>query len=313
LDIIYFGSSDFSVPFLEALDGSSHKVNRVFTYGDKKRGRGRRASANPVKACAGHRGLKVYEIDTFGRDFYEELSRVPFEYAVVVSFGMILPQKMFETWPGIWINVHPSMLPEYRGPSPMITALLEGAGTTGVTINRIVYQVDAGDIYAQTSFNIEDDDNLDRLEEKAAALGAPLLVAVLDLIEKLDYRPVPQGTRGVTYSSKITPGDLVIDWTRPAGELFNRIRAFSTRPGAYTIFNGSRLKILSSHIAERDAAGKEPGMVIAAGKKEGVIVACGDGNTISLDRLQPQGKRPMDAPSFVNGYSISTGTILGKE
>jgi methionyl-tRNA formyltransferase len=313
LDIIYFGSSDFSLPFLEALDESSHKVTGVFTYGDKKRGRGRRASPNPVKACAGSRGLEVYEIDTFGPDYYDELSRIPFDYAVVVSFGMILPEKMFETWPGIWLNVHPSMLPAYRGPSPMITALLDGAGTTGVTINSVVYRVDAGDIYAQAAFNIGKDDNLDTLEKKAAAFGAPLLVTVLDLIEKLDYSPVPQGTSGITYTAKITPGDLVIDWTRPAGEIFNRIRAFSTRPGAHTIFNGCRLKVLSSHIAERDAAGKEPGVVIAAGKKEGVIAACGDGKAISLDRLQPQGKKSMDAASFVNGYRISAGTILGKE
>jgi methionyl-tRNA formyltransferase len=311
LNIIYFGSSDFSVPFLEHIDDSSHNIAGVFTYTDKKRGRGRKVSANPVKMCANGRGLDVFEIKSFDDDFYNKLSGIDFDYAVVVSFGMILPEEIFKRWPGVWLNVHPSMLPEYRGPSPMISALLDGKDRTGVTINSVVYEVDTGMIYAQTAFNIEKTDNLDRLEEKAVIFGAPLLINVLDLIENYDYKPLPQTDDDITYTVKTTQEDLVIDWGRPAEEVVNRIRAFSTRPGAHTQFGKQRLKILAAHIADVDASGKAPGVVVSADKKEGILIACGDGRLVGLDMLQPQGRKPMDAKSFINGYRISVGTILG--
>lgn len=311
MDVIYFGSSEFSVPFLEHITDSFHNVTGVFTYRDKKRGRGRKVSANPVKISASDRGIDVYEIESFDDDFYNKLSNISFDYAVVVSFGMILPEEIFERWPGVWLNVHPSMLPEYRGPSPMISALLDGRDHTGVTINSIVYEVDTGMIYAQTAFNIAKTDNLDRLEEKAVIFGAPLLINVLDLIEKACYKPLPQKDKGITYTRKIAPRDRVICWGHPAEEVVSRIRAFSTKPGAYTQFGKQRLKILAAHITDMDASGKAPGEVVSAGKKDGMLIACGDGRLIGLDILQPQGKKPMDVLSFINGYRISEGTVLG--
>jgi methionyl-tRNA formyltransferase len=313
LDIIYFGSSDFSVPFLESLDDSSHRVTCVFTYEDKGRGRGRKIQANPVKKCAAGRGLKTYEISGFDEDFYRELSGMPFDYSIVVSFGMILPPEVFKRWPDVWINVHPSLLPAYRGPSPMVSALLDGAKRTGVTINGVVYEVDTGSIYAQTSFNIDESDNLDSLKEKAVKFGAPLLIAVLDLIDNYGYRPHTQDNKGVTYTSKIKPEDLEIDWTLPAAEIFNRIRAYSSRPGAYTIYEGARLKVLGSSQTGETVKDQKPGTITAARKPEGIIVACGDGRTLRLEKLQPPGKNPMDSVSFLNGYRIKAGTILGKD
>jgi methionyl-tRNA formyltransferase len=313
LDIIYFGSSDFSVPFLERLADSSHKVTGVFTYRDKEKGRGRKVHANPVKECAAGRGLKVYEISGFDEELYREISSIPFDYSIVVSFGMILPPEVFKRWPDVWINVHPSLLPAHRGPSPMVSALLDGATRTGVTINGVVYEVDTGSIYAQTSFNIEENDNLDSLEEKAVKFGAPLLIAVLDLIEDHGYGPHPQGNKGVTHTRKITPGDLKIDWTLPAAEIFNRIRAFSSRPGAHTKYEGLRLKVLGAVLTGETAKDQEPGTVTAAHRSEGLIVVCGDGRTLKLEKLQPPGKNPMDSRSFINGYRIKAGTILGKD
>ena len=226
---------------------------------------------------------------------------------------MILPEEIFRRWPGVWLNVHPSLLPEYRGPSPMISALLDGKDRTGVTINSVVYEVDAGMIYAQAAFNIKKTDNLDRLEEKAVIFGAPLLITVLDLIEKDDYKPLPQKDNDISNTVKFTPEDLVIDWERPAEEVVNRIRAFSTRPGAHTQFRKQRLKILAAHTADTNVSGRVPVEVVSAGKKDGILIACGDSRLVGLDILQPQGKKPMDALSFINGYRISIGTMLGKE
>jgi len=236
LKIVYLGSSDFSVPFLEKIDDSRHEVAGVFTYKDKKKGRGRKLLPNPVKKCAESRGIMVHEISKCDAGFIEELSMVPFDYVVVVSFGMILPAEVFKRWPGAWLNVHPSLLPAYRGPSPMISALLDGATVTGVTINEVVYEVDAGRIFAQTGFNITDCDNLDDLEGRVVKFGAPLLINVLDLIEDPGYEPRPQENRGITYTVKMAASDLGIDWSGKAGEIVNRIRALSSKPGAYTIY-----------------------------------------------------------------------------
>lgn len=312
MDIIYFGSSGFSVPFLEKLDDSPHSVKCVFTYTDKKRGRGRSLSANPVKECAVSRGIEVYELDKFDKEVLDKIAGMSFDYAVVISFGIILPEEVFKRWPDRWLNVHPSLLPEYRGPAPMSGALLDGARRSGVTINRVVHKVDSGDIFAQTAFDIEETDNLDSLMEKSVAFGAPLLVNVLDLLDSNEYETWEQDEDKATYTKKIAGRDLEIDWHQPAEEIFNRIRAFSSKPGAYTVYNSKRLKILSSNL-EGDTGNGEPGTVISADRKSGILVACGDGSTLRLELLQPQGKKPMDAISFMNGYRIKAGTVLGKE
>jgi methionyl-tRNA formyltransferase len=323
LKIVYFGSSEFSVPFLKKIIGSKHKVAAVFTNSDKKKGRGGKLAPNPVKEAAVSAGIKVFEIKEMDKDFIEDLSRIDFDYGVVISFGMILPGEVFEKWPGKWLNLHPSMLPRYRGPSPMVSALLDGAQQTGVTINDVVHEVDTGKIFAQTKFNIEPDDDLKCLENKAIHFGGPLLITVLDMIENDVYKPFPQGEKGVTYTRKITKDDLLIDWTGTGDGIVNKVRAFSPVPGAYGLLGGERIKILKafkrasirasehSDTADednRDTRMEEPaGTIIASGAKQGLLVRCGSGDIISLEILQPAGKKPMDYKSFINGYHPGTG------
>ena len=332
MKIVYFGSSEFSVPFLEKIIGSKHEVIAVFTNEDKKKGRGLRSAQNPVKEAAVSAGIKVFEIKEMGSGFIENLLSVDFDLCIVISFGMILPGEVFEKWPDRWLNLHPSMLPLYRGPSPMISALLDGAKQTGVTINDVVRKVDTGKIFAQTKFNIDPDDDLKCLEDKAINFGGPLLIAVLDMIEKDDYKPFPQGEEGVTYTRKITKDDLLIDWTGTGEGIVNRIRAFSPAPGAYGLLGGERIKILKASIrtSKREtmkasvhsgttgkddeeidiepATGMEPaGTIIASGVKQGLLISCGSGDIISLEILQPAGKKPMDHKSFINGYNPAVG------
>ncbi len=310
MKIIYFGSSDFSVPFLEKIIDSSHEVTGVFTYKDKKKGRGRKLQPNPVKKYAAGRGLRVHELSKCDGSFMEELSAVSFDYAVVVSFGMILPAEIFKRWPRAWINVHPSLLPAYRGPSPMISALLDGAAATGVTINEVVYEVDTGGIFAQKGFNIADSDNLDDLEDKMVRFGAPLLINVLDLIEGSGYKPRPQESKGITYTRKITAGDLEIDWSDKPGEIINKIRAFSSKPGAHTGYRGSKIKILRASPVLKSEKNAAAGEIMNAGRNEGLIVNCGGGGAVSIEVLQPQGKKPMDHKSFINGYKPEPGSVM---
>ncbi|MFC2145667.1 methionyl-tRNA formyltransferase, partial [Actinomycetota bacterium] len=260
--------------------------------------------------------LKVFEVKKMDKDFIEDLSKIDFDYGVVISFGMILPGEVFEKWPDRWLNLHPSMLPRYRGPSPMISALLDGAKQTGVTINDVVHKVDTGRIFAQTKFNIEPDDDLKCLENKVINFGGPLLITVLDMIEKDDYKPFPQGEEGVTYTKKITKDDLLIDWGGTGKDIVNRIRAFSPVPAAYGFLDGERIKILkASKMVSKEASGStagkistEPaGTIIAAGAKQGLLVRCGSGEIISIEILQPAGKKPMDHKSFINGYHSGAG------
>lgn len=310
MKIIYFGSSDFSVPFLEKIIDSSHEVTGVFTYKDKKKGRGRKLQPNPVKEYAAGMGLRVHELSKCDSSFIEKLSAISFDYAVVVSFGMILPAEIFKRWPRAWINVHPSLLPAYRGPSPMISALLDGAEATGVTINEVVYEVDTGGIFARTGFNIADSDNLDDLEDKVIRFGAPLLINVLDLIEGSGYEARPQGSKGITYTGKITAGDLKIDWSGKTGEIINKIRAFSSKPGAYTMYRGSKIKILRAGPVSKGEKDAAAGEILNADRNEGLIVNCGGGGAVSIELLQPQGKKPMDHRSFINGYKPEPGSVM---
>lgn len=314
MKIVYFGSSEFSVPFLKKIIASRHEIAAVFTNADKKKGRGRKLAPNPVKEAAVSEGIKVFEIEEAGKDLIGLLSGLTFDYAVVISFGMILPGEVFEKWPGRWLNLHPSMLPQYRGPSPMICALLDGAQQTGVTINDVVYEVDAGKIFAQTKFNIEEIDNLDSIEKKVICFGGPLLIMVLDMIADTGYQPFPQGEKGITYTRKINKADLLIDWSEGAREIVNRIRAFSSRPGAYGVLGGDRIKILKASAAggtgdeTASKRGREPaGTIIAASVKEGLLIRCGGGGIVRIETLQLPGKKPMDYRSFINGYRPGVG------
>ena len=315
MKIVYFGSSEFSVPFLKKIIGSRHKVNAVFTNEDKKKGRGQKSAQNPVKEAAVSAGIKVFEIKEMGSDFIEDLLSVDFDLCIVISFGMILPGEVFEKWPDKWLNLHPSMLPLYRGPSPMIGALIDGAKQTGVTINDVVHKVDTGKIYAQTKFNIEPGDNIECLENKAINFGGPLLIAVLDMIEEDDYKPFPQGEEGVTYTRKIIKDDLLIDWIGAGEGIVNRVRAFSPAPGAYGLLGGERIKILKASVwapgrgsFKISSGAVEPaGTIIASGAKQGLLIRCGSGDIISLEILQPAGKKPMDYKSFINGYQPTIG------
>ncbi len=315
MKIVYFGSSEFSVPFLEKIIGSKHKVIAVFTNEDKKKGRGLKSAQNPVKDAAVSAGIKVFEIKEMDKDFIEDLSGIDFDLCIVISFGMILHGEVFEKWPGKWLNLHPSMLPQYRGPSPMISALLDGAKQTGVTINDVVHKVDAGKIFAQTKFNIDPDDDIKCLENKAINFGGPLLIAVLDMIEEDDYKPFSQGEEGVTYTRKIIKDDLLIDWTGAGEGIINKVRAFSSAPGAYGVLGGERIKILKASVWTPGGASfkisseaiEPAGTIIASGAKQGLLIRCGRGDIISLEILQPAGKKPMDYKSFINGHHPAVG------
>ncbi|GAJ13247.1 unnamed protein product, partial [marine sediment metagenome] len=203
---------------------------------------------NIVKKRAIELGIDFIQIEKFDHSFFDKFAELEFDGAVVVSFGKILPGKIFKLTTARWLNVHPSLLPRYRGPTPIISTLLNGDKVGGVSIIKVVPEVDAGGIYAQVKFGVEEDDNRDSLEQKSIKFGKSLLMTVLDLIENEDLNSYPQDEENVIYSHKITKEDLKINWDSSAAEIVNKIRAFSSRPGAYCLWKGLRIKILKASV-----------------------------------------------------------------
>jgi methionyl-tRNA formyltransferase len=323
LKILFFGSSEISVPFLEEIHKSRHSVSLVVTTADKPVGRGRKTCPNVVKSKAIELGVDFIQIEKFDNGFFDRFSKLKPDAVVVASFGKIFPEKLFDLTAARWFNVHPSLLPKYRGPTPIISTLLNGDRVGGVSIIEVVPEVDKGAIYAQVKFEVVADDNLDSLEGKSIKFGKPLLVKVLDLAEIGKIKPYPQDEKNATFSYKITKDDLKIDWDTSAEKIVNRIRAFSSSPGAYFLWKGLRIKVLKAvslndspvntypdnikiDISRIDKNSKN-GLVIAADKKTGILVKCNGNEIVKIELLQPEGKKTMSSVDFINGYRLKAG------
>jgi len=318
LKILFFGSSEISVPFLEEIYKSRHSITSVVTAADKPAGRGRRTTPNIVKKKAIELGIDFIQIEKFDNSFFNKFAELEFDRVVVASFGKILPEKIFKLTTARWLNVHPSLLPRYRGPTPIISAILNGDRVSGVSIIEVVPEVDAGGIYAQVKFGVEEDDNRDSLEQKSVKFGKPLLMTVLDLIENENLKSYPQDEENVIYSHKITKEDLKINWDNSAVKIVNKIRAFSSNPGAYCLWKGLRIKILKASVPGGTASSayldklkfyenEKNGLVVEADKKTGILIKCNKNKMVKIEKLQPQGRKVISSADFINGYRLEAG------
>jgi len=318
LKILFFGSSEISVPFLEEIYKSRHSITSVVTTADKPAGRGRRTTPNIVKKRAVELGIDFIQIENFDHSFFDKLAEIEFDKVVVASFGKILPGKIFKLAAAGWLNVHPSLLPRYRGPTPIISALLNGDKVGGVSIIEVVPQVDAGGIYAQVKFRLEEDDNKESLEQKLIKFGKPLLMTLLDLMENKSIKPYPQDEENVVYSHKIKKEDLKINWGSSAVKIINKVRAFSPDPCAYCLRKDSRIKIIKAGVPDRTVSNaylgklkfdgnKENGLVLEADKKTGILIKCNKNEMVKIELLQPQDRKVISAADFINGYRLEAG------
>lgn len=322
MKILFFGSDKFSSKFLEAIIYSKHKVSLVVTHSDKRKGRGLKFTPSPVKEISSTFGIDLVQTEAIDKLFLEKLSYVDFDCIVVVSFGLILSKALLDLTPGRCINVHPSLLPKYRGPSPIESSLLNGEKETGISIIKMNERIDEGEIYVQAKFGIAEEDNKTSLEEKLIKIGSPLLISILDLLEEGELRTIPQDNSLATYTSFIKKEDLRIDWNKKAIDIVNRIRAFSFEPGCFTFWRGKRIKILKTKMCTelcergllRGLTAKveefKNGSVLASDSKNGVLVKCGDGKVIRLELLKPEGKNMMTDLDFINGYPLKVGEVF---
>jgi methionyl-tRNA formyltransferase len=313
MTVIFFGTPAFAVPALEALLASRHQVLGAVTQPDRPRGRGRRLAEPPVKAAARQAGLPVWQPERLKDGAWLDVCRAlrP-DIGVVVAYGKILPQVLLDIPRFGFVNVHASLLPRYRGASPIQHAVMNGDRETGVCIMRVVAALDAGPILASRRRPIGPDETAADVERDLAGLGAGLLVETLDAIEAGTAREEPQDERAATFAPRLTKEDGLIDWTAPAPRLHDFVRGLHPWPLAWTWLDGSRLTVRRGRPApDVPPSGARPGTVIEAPRHR-LVVACGEGTAFELLELVPEGRRPMSASAFLAGHPLEAGHRLGE-
>lgn len=312
--ILFAGTPSLAVPALEKIS-RAHQVIGVLTSQDKPAGRGRVPESSPVKRAALALGLPLMQPARLDEAYRDEVKAASPQVLVVAAFGRIFRQEFLDLFPLGGINVHPSLLPRFRGPSPVNAAILAGDTETGVTIQKIALKFDTGDILAQERFPLTGSETTAALTEALAARGADLLTSVLAAIEQgTPPPPVVQNEADATYCRTLRKEDGAIAWDEPALLIDRKVRAFDPWPRAATTISGEALLLLKSHVYPgtlgSEASRAEPGTVLSGNKEHGILVRTGEG-ILAVERLQKQFKKPTDWRSFLNGHPGIIGTRLG--
>jgi len=307
---IFMGTPQFAAVILESLLRSPCQVAAVYTQPDRPMGRSRQVAWSPVKRLATEHKIPVIQPESLkSMEAIEELASFKPELIIVAAFGHIISQEILSLPKFGCLNVHPSLLPQHRGPSPIASALLRGDQLTGVTIMLMDEGMDSGPILAQREVKISFEDTTGSLMQKLAEIGAELLLDTLGLWLEGKLKPQAQDETQATYSKLITSKDGKIDWHLPAVELWHQIRAFNPWPGCYTWWRGKRLKIHEA-VSLSKAGNGEVGKVIALQQPVSVGVVTGK-DILELRQIQLEGKRQMMGGEFVRGRRSFIGSILG--
>jgi methionyl-tRNA formyltransferase len=318
LRIVFMGTPAFAVPTLERLLASRHQVVGVVTQPDKPRGRGQKVSDAPVKTLALERGLPIIQPARLREPDVETALRAwqP-DLGVVAAYGKLIPESILTVPRAGMINVHASLLPKYRGAAPIHRAVINGETETGVTIMRVIRELDAGAMFAKAVRPIGAEETSDAVERDLARLGADLLVDVVDRIAEGTAGEVAQDDSQATFAPRLTKEDGLIDWTLPARHIHDRIRGLHPWPHAYTFLDGQRTIVLRSLVETADSrqafagdASIVPGTVIHV-SHDAIHVATGDTGVLAIVDLQPEGRRPMRARDFLAGRPVRAGIVLG--
>ena len=307
--IAFMGTPDFSVACLKALVESEHEIVGVFCQPDKPVGRKQIMTPPDVKVEALKHDLKIFQpVSLRNGKGVEILEEIKPDLVVVVAYGKILPKEFLDYPKYGCINVHASILPKYRGASPIHFAVLNGDEITGVTVQQMDEGVDTGDILRIETVSIGVNDTTEYMYEVLAPLGAKAMLDTIDLIEKGQLEPVKQDEALATHVGLLSREISNIDWNCSAFEIHNKVRGLYSWPGASTMLSGKTLKLHSTVLSDKKGH-NIPGEVIEASDK--LIVACGDNCCIEITELQLEGKKRMLSGAFLNGYKLEKGTVLG--
>ena len=311
LRIVFMGTPAYAEPVLASLLDADYEVAGVYTRPDTRAGRGKQLAPSSVKAFALDRGLAVFQPSSLRRDenTYGELASISPDLIVVAAYGLFLPTKILNLPRLGCLNVHPSLLPRYRGASPVASAVVNGDDIIGVTILQIDEGMDSGPIVAQRDTPIEENETAGELTTRLFEMGADLLLEVLPRWQRGEIQPQPQDDSQATITRRLSKNDGRIDWDQPAGFIVRQVRAYDPWPGSFTFSHGKLLKIVDADsTAPTTPPSASPGQVVALGK--GIGVVAGDG-TVVLKVVQLEGRRAVTIREFAQGHRDFIGTILG--
>jgi methionyl-tRNA formyltransferase len=308
LNLVFCGTPSFAVPTLEKLVEAGFHVPLIVTQPDRPKGRGLELVRAPVKESALRLNLSISQPDRIkaNEEFRAQLAALKPDAIVVVGYGRIIPQWMLDLPPLGNINLHASLLPKYRGAAPIQWAIANGETVTGVTTMRIDAGLDTGDILLQQQLSIAPDDSSETLAPRLASIGADLMVATLHGLTAGTVHPRPQDDSQASLAPILKKEDGLVDFSRSAEEIFNRIRGFQPWPGAHTKFRGKNLQIIK---ATPGPATLSPAELHATVDR--LLVGCGHASSLDLQEIRLEGKKRTSAAEFVRGYRPQAGEKLG--
>ncbi len=299
--IVFMGTPEFSVPVLDALVEAGHDIAAVYCQPPRRAGRGKKERPSPVHTRALALGLPVrHPVSLKSPEEQAAFAALDADVAVVVAYGLILPQPILDAPRRGCLNIHASLLPRWRGAAPIHRAIMAGDRETGVCIMQMEAGLDTGPVLICRSTPIGAEETTGELHDRLSRMGAALIVEALDRLDELD--PTPQPDKGVTYAAKIDKAEARIDWTRPAEEVDRLIRGLSPFPGAWAEIGGERVKFLGSRLEPGNGT---PGEVL----DDRLLIACGEG-AVRITRLQRAGKAAQDAETVLRGWPVARGTKL---
>ncbi len=301
MKILFLGSSEFSVGVLQRLLESRHKVVAVICQPDRPCGRGHKLTSPIIKEFAQTRGISVLQFEKVNQNI-DEIFSLDFDVFVTASFGQILSREFLSKKLGL--NVHPSKLPKYRGATPLQTALLNGDTKTAVTVQKMVYEVDSGDIILSQDLAIDEEDDFLSLSEKSSKIGGELLVKALNLIEEGKAVFLPQNDNFATYTKMIKKEDGFLDFNCLACEIVNKVRALAYNPGCYFYINEERIKVAKATICQDFDV--DIGEILIKNKE--FLIKAKKG-AVCILRCQAQGGKMLDAKDFLNGYTFKSNRV----
>ncbi len=311
------GTPDFAIPSLEKLytqktnHDTSFDIKLVVTRPDKPKGRGLKPQPTPVKLLAKKLGLNIFQPSSIKHpDSIRTITSLNADVAVVVAYGQIIPTELLHSFPMGVINLHPSLLPKYRGAAPIQRAILNGEEQTGITTMLLDEGLDSGPILLQEKVPIELCENAGSLHDKLSGVGAELLAKTLLLLGSSKLTPAPQDHASATYADPIKKEELLISWTQPAELIIRQIRAFDPLPGAYTFWKGKRLKCYGACYSKWVVPSGKAGEVIGMEDNK-VVIKASDNKGVTISHLQLEGRKKLSAEEFVRGTKNFIGSVLG--
>lgn len=310
--LVFFGSPAFALPSLDALVSSEFKPVLVVTQPDRPAGRGKKLTPTPVRERAEAHGIPVRILESFGSGgALDEIRSAAPDFVAVVSFGRVFPAAALAIAKTANVNVHASLLPRYRGASPVNRAVVNGDAFSGITTMEMAEALDAGPMYLQRIVPIDPMENAGRLAERLAALGAPLLVETLRRIRLEGLRPAPQPEDGVVKAPLLRKEDGRVPWELDALAVHNHIRGMNPWPGSFTFYRGAYIKVHEAAPWDLVPRNEKPGRILEA-KDGSIVVACGRG-AARLVQLQAEGKRTLGAAEFLRGFPLEAGGVFENE